>query len=318
MRVSAMDALRRGVSNLLANWELVLVHLGQTVLVSVLFVAGAIPLVLVIGWGSLRTLWADWATATSAPPSLEDLLARLSGSLGPLLLGVCVALCAWTVALIVYAYVQAGIFDVLAKGEQGAPAVAGSRAGFRSFSFGQWKRSADRHIWHFFWLVNIFMALGTVLLVVLGLIFVATGWLVATEAVGAAFFFGCLGGSLLIVLAAGTSLWWQLAMAAAVSGASEVGRSIRFGGRVLVRRLGAVLVFVLLGVVIGITAAIVFLPGALLLEVTLRDSTAAYVSGQVAMSLLQSAFSSVLSVGFAAITISLVSSELRIEERGSS
>jgi hypothetical protein len=315
MRLTGIDSLQRGITNLLANWELVFVNLVQTFLVSLLIVAGTVPIVLAVGVGTLRALFGtDFNAGGARLEVVDDLITRAVETSGPLLLATLVALIVWTIALLVLAYFQAGIFGVLAEAERRAPIPTSTRETFRSFSLRQFRRSADELTWRFFWLINLFMALASVPLLVLGGVVMASAWLVTTESVGAAVATGCLGVVIVIVLSFVCSLWWQLAMAATASGPMRLWRAVGQGLRVLLRRLGALVVLVLLAIVVGITLAIVFVPVGIVVEVVVRDSFWGYISAQVVMTIIQSLFSAVLSVAFAAALIALVRGEISSEE----
>ena len=103
-------------------------------------------------------------------------------------------------------------------------------------------------------------------------------------------------------------------MAATASGPMRLWRAVGQGLRVLLRRLGALVVLVLLAIVVGITLAIVFVPVGIVVEVVVRDSFWGYISAQVVMTIIQSLFSAVLSVAFAAALIALVRGEISSEE----
>jgi len=301
--------------NLLANWQLVIVHFAQTLLVSLLMVAGVVPIVLVLGVGSFRAVLGPGFDGGGLPlDAFDDLMARMVESTGPLLLAILAAFCVWTVALLVFAYFQAGIFGVLAEADRRSTLPRAPRAAFRSFSFALFRRSTDEFTWRFFWLINLFMVIASIPMAVLGGVVMMAVWLVTRESLGAAFATGCLGGAGVVLLASASSLWWQLAMAAAASGSLGVWQAVRRGWSVLIRRMGAVLVLVLLAIVVGITMAVVFVPLGLVIEVVVRDSWLGYVMAQVAMTFCQSLFSAVLSIAFAGALVALMRGEISTKE----
>jgi hypothetical protein len=311
MRLTGIDSLQRGLTNLLANWQLVIAHFAQTVLVSLLMVAGLVPLVLVVGVGSLRAFFGTGLDSGGPPLDvLDDLVSRMAESTGSLLLAILVALCVWTVALLVFAYFQAGIFGVLAGAERQSALPRAPREAFRSFSIAIFRHSADELTWRFFWLINLFMVIVSLPLAALGGVVMMTVWLATSESFWATFATGCLGGAVVALLAVATSLWWQLAMAAAASGPLGLWQAVGMGWSVLVRRVGAVLVLMLLAVVVGITAAVVFIPLGLVVEVAMRDSLWGYFVAQVAMTVCQSLFSAVVSVALAGSLVALVRGEI--------
>ena len=317
MRLTGIDSLQRGITNLLANWELVLVNLAQTILVSVLMVAGLVPIVLVVGVGSLRALIeSDFDGGGSPVEAMEQLAATILESSGQLLLAALVATVVWSVGLLVLAYFQAGTFGLLADSERRAPLPTSRRKDFRLFSLSRFRVSADTFMWRFFWLINLFMALATVPLLIFGTFVILALWLASAGSAGSAVAIGCLGLVAVAALSFICSLWWQLAMAAAVAGPSSFRLSIRQGLSVLWRRFGAVLVLVLLAIVVGISIAIVFVPLGFVVEVVARDSLWAYIVSQVVMTFVQSLLSAVLSVAFSGAMVALVSGEISVREAG--
>ena len=299
---------------MLANWELVLVQFVQTVLVSLLMVAGVVPLILAIGVGSIRAIGADFESGGPPAEAVDDLLATLAESTGPLLLATIVALIVWAIAMFVLAYFQAGVFGVLAAADRRAPLPTAPRAEFRVFSLSRLRGAADDHVWRFFWLLNLMMAAASLPLAIFGGAVLLGAWLVATESVSAAVATGCLGLVLVVVLSFVVSLWWQLSMAVVAAGPAGLGAAIGWGLKILLRRLGAVLVLVLLAMVVGMTMAVVFVPLGIVLDVAVRDSFVGYVLTQIVMTVIQSLMSGCLSVAFAAALVALVRGEMTMGE----
>ena len=311
MRRTAIEAVQRGIQALAANWPLILVHLLQTFVVSILFVAGAVPFVLVVGVASLRRLFESSRGGAADPLQVMDqAMAGLADSIGPLLLATLVALFVWTIAVVVYSYFQAGVFGVLASADARAVAPAPSRKDYSVFDLQVFRRAADRGLWTFFWLVNLFMLIGSAVLLALMLVVLLAAGLFAREWSMAAVSLGCLGGSAALVLAVATALWWQLAMASAASGRETVRQAMATSWRILVRRAGAVFVLALLAFVIGLTDAIALAPLSLLVELALGESLTAYIGSQIVISIVQSVFSAVISVGLAGVFVALVRGEI--------
>ena len=315
MRLSGIDSLQRGISNLLANWELALMSLAQTFLVSVLVVAGSVPIVLAVGVGPLRALFeADFDHERPPIEAIEQLTESILESSGQLLLATLVAAVVWTVALVVLAYFQAGVFGILAESDRRAPHPNAKRHTFRVFSLARFRASADAFMWRFFWLINLFMVFALVPLLIFGAGAVLAVWLATSGSVGGAMATGCLGTVAVIATSFLCSLWWQLSMAAAVAGPSAVWKSIGQGFTVLLRRFGAVLVLVLLAIVAGMTIAIVFVPLGIVAEVISRDSLLSYIAAQVIMTIVQSLFSAVIGIAFSGALVALARGELAASE----
>ncbi|HYO15171.1 MAG TPA: hypothetical protein VE685_18400, partial [Thermoanaerobaculia bacterium] len=109
MRLSAVDCLRRGWGNLMANWELVVLQWLQSILVTLLFLLGFLVPILMLGLGT--DLFG------TAAPSFDELVVELSNFSWTLLLGLLAALAIWTVAFLVHCYVQAGTYGILVAAE---------------------------------------------------------------------------------------------------------------------------------------------------------------------------------------------------------
>jgi hypothetical protein len=315
MRLTGIDSLQRGITNLLANWELVLVNLAQNFTVSVLMVAGLVPIVLAVGVGPLRALIEfDLEHGRLPAEAMEQLTATILDSSGQLLLAALVGTVVWSVGLLVLAYFQAGTFGVLADAEHRAPLPTSKRKDFRLFSLSRFRVWADTFMWRFFWIINLFIALAMVPLLIFGAFAILALWLASAGSVGGAVTIGCLGVVGVVALSFIFSLWWQLAMAAAVAGSSSFWLSIRQGSSVLWRRFGAVLVLVLLAMVVAISMAIVFVPLGIVIEVAARDSVWAYIVSQVVMTFVQSLLSAVLSIAFSGALVALVNGEISVRE----
>jgi hypothetical protein len=158
------------------------------------------------------------------------------------------------------------------------------------------------------------MVIASIPLAVFGGFAMMAVWLATHESLGAAVAVGCLGGTAAVFLTLASCLWLQLAMAAAAAGPLDLWRAVGRGLSVLARRIGAMLVLVLLAIVVGITMAIVFVPFSLVIEVVVRDSFWGYIVAQVVMTFCQSLFSAVLSVAFAAALVALVRGEISTRE----
>ena len=138
---------------------------------------------------------------------------------------------------------------------------------------------------------------------------IAAVWAAASENFGVAFGCGCGGLLLAVLLTFACSLWWQTSMAAAAAGQSGFWRAVRQGLSVLLRRIGAILVLVLLAIVVSLTIGIVLVPASIVLEVAMRDSFVAYMASQIFMTAVQSLLSGAVGVAFSGALVSLVRGE---------
>ncbi|MFP5286295.1 MAG: hypothetical protein ACLGI9_11210 [Thermoanaerobaculia bacterium] len=304
MRLSAVDCLRRGWGSLMANWELVVLQWLQNILVTVLFLLGFLVPLLMLGLGT------DLFTASG--PSLEELAVELFNLTPTLLLALLAALAIWTVAFLVHCYFQAGTYGILVTADrQALPGPPRDRRLFRTFSLRDFLGWGGRYVWRFFWFINLFCVLVSLvfLVAVLWLVFIAQGGQRWGEP--AAMGIGCGGalplGFLILVL----GLWFGVAQADLAREESGVGAASRVGLSVLGRRLGAVALLFLLVLMASVALAIAFLPLSIGVDLVLPDAPVARAVVHVLLFLLQGLPSALLMLALAAALVALVRSELQ-------
>ena len=304
MRLSAADCLRRGWTNLSANWELVVIQwLGSFLVLSLLALGLVLPLV-ILGIDVL------------ASQGIEDVLRRLADFRPGLSMALVAMLAVWLLTLLLHCFFQAGAFGVLASGDrQALPGPRRNRLLFRTFSLRDFFGWGGLYVWRFlgvrvlFW--GLVMALGAAVL--FWLVFLAVGgggW-----GAPAAFGIGCGGALPLAFLALVLSLWFQVAQADLAREGSGVRSASRRGLHVLGRRLGAVaaLFIVFLGAAAGLS--IVFLPLAAAADSLLSGSPGWRALVRLILLLLQSLPSTLLTMLLAGSLVALVRSETLAEIR---
>ncbi len=311
MGLAAIDCIQRGMSSLRANWELVLVQILQSVVVTVIAIAGLLPPLAVIGFGIFDAVRGfspgnplAWQRLLSS--WLETLTVNL-----PALLAACVAtLVVWLLAFLVYCYFQGGIYGVLAAADRQAPpgAVRGVDW-FRTFSLRDVRGWGARYVWRFFAFWNL------VLLVASAWLLATVGWIALVVwgqmkwGMGAAFGIGC-GGALPIVFGwVAFGLWAALSAAALPDATANMLSAARHGLVVLGRRLGGVLLIVLVFVAALMAATLVFTPLTLAFDFVLREDLVANLAVSVVLGLAQAMLSSVVGIALTAAWIALVRSE---------
>ncbi|MDH4066327.1 MAG: hypothetical protein OEW19_18145, partial [Acidobacteriota bacterium] len=129
MRLSSIDALQHGLLNLRANWQLILVQALQNLLVMAIGAVGLVPIFLVLGFSFVREALARFGAGGEG-----ELLERVLAEGVSLIVAFLITALIWTVAFVVYCYMQGGVLGVLAGGESRA---RGERVGwldFREFS----------------------------------------------------------------------------------------------------------------------------------------------------------------------------------------
>jgi hypothetical protein len=311
MRLTAIDCVHRGLLNVRANWQLVLVQWAQTLILVVLTVVGFLPLVAALG---LHNLMPFEGTPEDWSGLFNDILSRvpqtLSGCL-PLALALVATSLIWLVAFFVYCYFQGGIYGILASADrQAAPGHPQGWQWFQTFNLKDFRGWGSRYMWRYFWLVNL-IVLVMLVWATLSLGLVALAFFAAQRwGAMAAFGIGC-GGSIpwffgSLVLA----LWSNVAMADLALEDSGVRLAARRSLQTLGSRFWAVLLLLLLVVIAGLIGSIFFIPVSIGLDLVLRDQFILWAIGRAFLTFLQWAWSGAVTVGFAATMVSLVRSEV--------
>jgi hypothetical protein len=263
MRLSALDCMARGASILRANGRLVFWRWGF-MLVPTLFgvLALALPL-LVAGVRSLGNLPEDPLLMQAW---LGDIADRLMAADPQTMLLAAVGSAALLLLMVVaWAFVEAGSYGILYGADRQAPPKAPPGPWYRTLSLREFLGWAGRYLWRYLGLLLLWCLLTAAVSFALGLLIAFAGVGAARWGTTAGFAIGCGGalplGFLLVVLIAG--LW--LAMADLVREESGAWRGLATGLRVFGRRMGAVLLLLLVWLFGMIVVAIVFeIPGLLL------------------------------------------------------
>jgi hypothetical protein len=302
MRLSALDCLRRGWTNLAANWELVLLQWLEWLLLAALLALGLFFPLLIVGANLLGT--------GSAARQAEALARRLADLSPALLLALVAMLAVWLASLLFHSYFQAGTYGVLASADrQALPGPRRSKEFFRTFSLRDFLGWGGLYMWRFFGVLLLF-GLFVFLLggaVLLWLLFLGVGGVQWGSP--AALGIGCGGALPMGFLALVLGFWVHLAQADLAREGSSVRAASRRGIAVLGRRLGAVLALFLIALVAGLALAIVFFP--------LREAADSLLSGAPLMRtlvrfllfLLQSLPNTLLAMVLAGALVALVRSE---------
>jgi hypothetical protein len=306
MRLSAAGCLRRGWTNLSANWELVLLQWLQSFAVMALMALGVFLSLLIVGANLLRT---DW----SAVHELQQQASRLSPAL---LLALVALLAVWLSSLLLHCYFQAGTFGILtAADRQALPGARRDRDFFRTFSLRDFLGWGGRYVWRFFGVLAVF---GIVLF---GLGGAALLWLLSTAVGGgqwggaAALGIGCGGALPLGFLALVAGFWFHLAQADLARDGSGVRAASRRGLAVLGRRLGAVIALFLLTLMAALALAALFFPLAAAADTLLSGAPLPRMLVRFLLLLLQSLPNTLLATLLAGALVALVRSEAPSEIR---
>lgn len=311
MTLTAADCLRRGLANLAANWELAALHWLQSTATAILILLGLVVPGVALG---LHLLVHSWAGFEDVETAFGEVLLRLSDNLPVLVLSLLAMLAIWTVAFLVFTYLQAGIYGVLTEADRRVPAGVFSRPAFRAFSLSAFDGWARRHFWRFFWFLNLFGLFGSlaVLIAAVALVGVVLGGAAEWEA-PAAVSAGCFGALLTLLATFALALWFLVAQADLAREGSGAWEACRRGFGVLIRRLGAVLLLLLIFIAASLVISVLFLPlsfGAGLLGM---GDPFFSLGLQLSLTLLQTLPNAVLAVALGGALVALVRSETQSE-----
>ena len=242
-----MDCVQRGLRSLRANWELVPLLVVQSFLTTGLVLAGFLMLLTALGVGVvawLRGLGPDWPQRLA-----ENLVAAVETSppaLLPLVPPLIAATLVWTLAFLLYCYLEGAVVGVLAEGEAGAGAGLPGWRSFRRFSVAGLDRQGRRLFWPYFWFNHLLGAVALVWMVfALGLVALAARLAMGPNpAVGVGV--GCVGLVPLGLSLLAVALWSMLATVEVARPGIGVWSASRRALGTLRRRLGPVLLIWLL------------------------------------------------------------------------
>ncbi len=303
MRLSAGDCLRRGWTNLSANWELVVIQWLEGFVVAALLALGLVLALLSLGMDALRA--GQWTAQ-----EIVEAARRVASFSPPLLMALTAWLAVSLLTLLFHGYFQAGTYGILAAADrQALPGIRRQRLLFRTFSLRDFFGWSGLYVWRFFGMLVLFWGLTLLMaaVVLLWLVFLGFGGL--RWGAPAALGIGCGGALPLAFLAVVLGLWLNVGQADLARDGSGVGAAARRGLAVLGRRLGAVCaLFVLfLGAAIALAAA--FLPLSFLADSLLAHSPGTLGFVRFILLLLQALPNTLLTMLLAGALVALVHSE---------
>lgn len=307
MRLSAADCLRRGWTNLSANWELVMIQWLESFLVMALTALGLVLALLILGMNALDA--GRWTSR-----EVEEALRRLADSSPALLMALTALLAIWLLTLLVHCYVQAATYGILtAADRQALPGARRPRLLFRTFSRRDFLGWGSLYMWRFFGMLVLFWGL------MLPMAAVVLLWLVVLGAGGgrwgapAALGIGCGGALPLGFLLLTFGLWFQVAQAGLAGEGTGVRSAARQGLTVLGRRLGTVTALVFLFFAAALALAAVFTPVSLVTDSLLAAAPRVRTLVQVLLVLLQALPNTLLAMALAGSLVALVRAETRLD-----
>lgn len=249
MKRSVTDVLRRGLDTTIANWPVILLRIGESLLfagiVIISIIAAVVPAVVAAG------LSKDDIINSSDPGGavIEWLIGHLMllvwiFALGFLMLGVLIA---------IHAFVEGGSTQIYVDGERAvAKRATQVRGDFRVFTVDRWLAGGAASWWRIFWVYNLAWSVSLVFVLV-PLVLTIIAMLAISDTVGRVVV-GCSGLALsvLILIPVGivTSIWCKKAITICVARATSANESLRLGWREFRKDLGrhlaiALIMFVL-------------------------------------------------------------------------
>lgn len=199
----ASEVLRRSFNNTIANWQLLLFRIGESILLLAIFIgvliATIIPLAISAGLGNFRDLNAE-----SAAPLIVSLIVRHWMLIIYLLVAVTVVL---TIFVVIHSAIEAGSAAVYLEAERAASISRSlSYERFSAFTLPSWLSGVKRGWWPVFWIYNIAWTIATIVIAAPALIASLAAMVLAAGSAGLAIAAGCLGLLATLALAIGVSI----------------------------------------------------------------------------------------------------------------
>ncbi len=311
-RLSALECVSRGVSNLRGNWKLVLLVFAQIIACGVVAFLGVVVLMMAGIGASLDGFSLE---SVEDVENLREALARSAFGWKELAIVLAVLFVFLAVLLLVYSWFQGGILATLDRGERQAPRGTGSEMTlFETFSGRNFSGWASQYVWPLFWFFNWLTLLLTVALFGLVLLAGLGVFLLAKLGQGIAIAVGCVLVLPLILLMLALQIWLVIGQTLVVNDFGV----FRATNRALVylgRRFWAAIVIAVLFLVAQIGVAVVFLPLSQGLAIALGDGGAAALAVQILLTFAQWLVGGVLSVALFGSVVALTRTEIDHERR---
>jgi len=161
VKLTITDVLRRGLDNTLANWQIILIRIGESILLGIICITvGLLAIVpLLMGLG---------ITTLSDPETLaESVLSALAAAWLVLVYVFAIIVVLMFIVMLIHSFFEAGCARVYIDGERAAgAAVAGDRARYRAYTFERWWEGAKDGGWTIFWIYNLVWSVAALILLV--------------------------------------------------------------------------------------------------------------------------------------------------------
>jgi hypothetical protein len=257
MKRGVFDTLRRGLDNLLVNWPLVAIRVGEGVLFGVIAVMAAFAILVPI-LVSVGIEMAEISTPDDVRSAAFSLLEKW-----PLLIWAFVAIVVMVVVFVaVHAGVESGSARVYVDGDRAAgPATEGERSRFLAFSMERWWAGARQGWWPVFWIYNLAWGVGGLILLIPVLPTLVITLMYRDEP-AVSITSGCIGlvltAMLGIVVAVVTNIWTNRAIADWASLGTGPAKSLSHAWSVLKADLGRHLLLALALIIVALAGSSVF------------------------------------------------------------
>jgi hypothetical protein len=226
MKRTVADVLRRGFQNAVANWQLLLIHFAENVL-----------LVMIIVGAGFATVLPVIISIVSHPPSelesAEDLRDFVLTHVGTFLYAFAVVTVIGLIVIAIHSFVVAGVARVLVDGNRRADSAL-TRDRFRAFTFEAWLEGGRKDWLAVFWIYNfVYGLVGLIAIIPFCLVAVIEIFSLVAEMKVAAIATGCIGVPIVLFLAIFSSVlasvWSRKAIIVCVEEARGATDAMRSG-----------------------------------------------------------------------------------------
>ena len=308
-RLPALDALVRGLANARANSELLVVQLFSSLFIVISIAAPIFYLMRQVGIPIGILFEKDPRKMQEAIEGIAFDPAALLSLAGT---GLLLLLVGGTVLFLFYCFAQAGTLAVLSAGDAQAPVVARPPVEiFRAFSWRAYFSWSFRWGWRLFWLYNLVLLVFSLLM----LLFLIPLWLVArmgeSDNIAATCLVACGVSIPIFFLFVVLGMATQVAAAVMVVDDGGAGRSLRRGFALTGRRIGALLLLLLLTACAYMAIGTLFFFVGLGVSLATAALPALHFAATAGLEILQFLLSTVIGLVLTAALIALVRGESR-------
>lgn len=199
MKRTVADVLRRGFQNAVANWQLLLIHFAENVVMAMIIIGASIATVLPI-------IISFVSHPPSALESAEDLRDFALSHLGIFVYACAVVTVIGLIVIAIHSFVVAGVARVLVDGNRRADSAL-TRDRFRSFRFEEWLDGGRKEWIAVFWIYNfVYGLIGLIAVVPFCLVVAIEVFSLMAEMKVAAIATGCIGIPIVVFLAIFSSI----------------------------------------------------------------------------------------------------------------